>query len=558
MSNKEKSVTIVASNDVSERDVHLHPDWEQEASLIAHRMNQAAEAAEMPYVLDSMPKSATGRYFSPDQGAIAVKNACIKLFGSPPVARPMGRKLPGLRAVDMQKFRYLGLDMREINESELENPLTWTTKMIQEYLEKNVPSWVAPRYDADVNRDYRSEFLAEMRKTLIVTGTYTVTEQVPFELLQYPGKDDIEILALAQDGEQYQHMGEVFQLAVKAKVKDRKLVDVFYKAVIDELENANLYRGRCFEYSEGGKVSYLNPFEGMDPRNLVFSTRVNKQVERQILSVIRYREKAKALNPALLGTKALFSGKPGTGKSEAMKMIQQEALQNGWTAASLKCGTSDHDRDAFFQFISSLGPVVIIREDIETDEPSREGSAKQIAEARSRQLSISDGIMNKGNDWLLIASTNDEEALSTASIRPGRMDVYVKFESPDREAFKKLMQMQVGDLLPADVDLDALWGPEDEKPETTIRQLSVEGLAGIPAPFLTNGLIETVQRFSLEYDLGESITSEDMYWVLDSVSNHAGLYDRIDAKENAGIVDPLEAATIRVIQKAQSMEYAKN
>jgi hypothetical protein len=548
---KTKVPTIVPSDDVQEMHIHLHPEYERNLAPLAHKMNQAAEAAEMPYVQDSFPKSDNGHYFSPDQGAVAIRNACLKLFGTEPTPLPMGRNLPYFRPVDVQRNIYIGPDYEEIYENDLLNPRIWTAKRLQDYIKKNIPDYQFPEFD--LGRDYRAEFLDVVKKALIITGTKTETVQYPFQLIQYPGNDDIQVLALAEDPNDFNidHEGEVFHLAIKAKMKDRHLVDALYKAVIDELENANLFKGRCFEFDANGRIHYINPFEGMDPMNLVFSQRVTTNLDRQILSVIRNHDKALAVNSELLGTKALLSGKPGTGKSEAMKLIQQTALQYGWTAASLAAGATDFVRNAFFKFIEPLDPVVIIREDIETDEPDREtGTAKQIAEARSKQLAISDGIMNKGKKRMLIATTNDEEALSTASIRPGRIDVYIKIERPDREAFKRLITMQCGDLLPADVDLDSLWGEYDEKPEREIRQVSVHGLAGIPAPFLTNGLVETVQRFALDYDLGERVTQEDMYWILDSVSNHADLYARLEAKENAFKKDSLEEVFVDTVQKA--------
>lgn len=548
---KTKTPTIVASDEVQEMQIHLHPEYERNLAPLAHKMNQAAEAAEMPYVQDSFPKSENGHYFSPDQGAVAIRNACLALFGVEPVALPMGRNLPYFRPVDVQRNIYIGLDYSEIYENDLLNPRMWTAKMLQDYIKRNIPSYEFPEFD--LGRDYRAEFLDVVQKSLTIVGTKTETIQYPFQLIQYPGNDDIQVLAMAADPDDHNidHDGEIFHLAIKAKMKDRHLVDALYKAVINELENANLFKGRCFEFDASGRIHYVNPYEGMDPMNLVFAQRVSVQLHRQILSVIKNYDKAMAVNSELLGTKALLSGKPGTGKSEAMKLIQQTALQHGWTAASLAAGATDEVRNAFFKFIEPLDPVVIIREDIETDEPDREtGTAKQIAEARSKQLSISDGIMNKGKKRMLIATTNDEEALSTASIRPGRIDVYIKIERPDREAFKKLITMQAGDLLPEDVDLDSLWGESDEKPEREIRQVSVHGLAGIPAPFLTNGLVETVQRFALDYDLGERVTQDDMYWILDAVSNHADLYARLESKENSFKKESLEEAFVDTMQKA--------
>lgn len=550
---KPKVVSVVASDDVKEMQIHLHPEYERNAAPLAHKMNQVAEAAEMPYVQDSFPKSENGQYFTPDQGAVALRSACLNLFGVEPVALPMGRNLPYFRPVDVQRNIYIGLNYEEIYENDLLNPRDWTTKRLQEYIKQNIPSYVFPEFD--VSRDYRSEFLDVVRKTLTITGTKTETIQYPFQLIQYPGNDDIQVLAMAADPSDHgiDHDGEIFHLAIKAKMKDRHLVDALYKEVISELANANLFKGRCFEFDSKGRIHYINPFEGMDPMNLVFAQRVRINLDRQILSVIKNYDKATAINSELLGTKALLSGKPGTGKSEAMKLIQQTALQHGWTAASLASGSSDEVRNAFFKFIEPLDPVVIIREDIETDEPDREsGTAKQIAEARSKQLAISDGIMNKGKKRILIASTNDEEALSTASIRPGRIDVYIKIERPDREAFKRLITMQCGDLLPEDVDLDSLWGEQDERPEREIRQVSVHGLAGIPAPFLTNGLVETVQRYSLDYELGERVSQEDMYWILDAVSNHADLYARLEYKENSFKKESLEEAFVDTVQKAMN------
>lgn len=548
---KNVPITIVNDDDTPENQIHMNPSWERNAPKHAHVIAKKAEALQEEYVIDTLPKTKNGEYFSADQGVMAVSSACMKLFGTPPTPLPMGRRPASRRPVSVQRFDYIGLDGEYIYEMDLDNPQVWTTKRLVDYIERNIPDYVFPKFSIGSGNDLRPQFYDAVKATLTVVGARTETLQVPDLLLQYPGNDDIQIFVYSDDGADYGYAGELFHLALKAKQMDRELVDQFYREVIDQLEQNNLFTGRCFQLAPGGKVQYINPFDGMDPLNLVFSTRVNMQLHRQIISVIKHWERAKKRNPALLGTKALLSGKPGTGKSEAMKLIQQEAIKNGWTCASLAPGSSDEDRDNFFNFITPLGRVVIIREDVETDEPDRQkGTAKEIAEARSKQLAHSDGIMSKGTEWMVITTTNDEDALSTASIRPGRIDVYVRIEKPDFQAFVKLITDQAGEYMPEDVDLLEMWGKDETQSHEASRK--IQGLAEVPAPFLTNGLIETIQRFALEHEDGERLTDEEMYWSLDSVSNHANLYDRLEEKENAEREDPLGVAFRREMQEVVS------
>jgi hypothetical protein len=543
-----KTIILDVVDDQKEFTIRLNPLWEQNSEFYAHKLNQESEALMEAYVLDSYPKSKSGKYFSPDEGAFAVYKACLRLFGQAPIALGSGGGYPESRAVQMQRFEYVGADGENIYEMDLDNPHIWSTTRLVQYIKKNVPDYDLP--DIIIGDEKHEEFYHVVKETLTVVGTRTETMQIGWKLLQYPGNDNIQLFALAEDGEGYGHQGEIFRLLCKAKKRDRNLVDEFFQAVIHELENANLFMGRCFEMGVNG-TSYLDPFGGMNPLNLVYSDRVQWMLDRQVFSVLREHKKARRRNRALLGTKVLLSGGAGVGKSEAMKWIAQVAIQNGWTAAFLKPGATDAVRDSFYEKISPLGKTVVLREDVETDEPDVENSTvKQRLEARSRQLAISDGISSKGQDIFQVSSTNHEDMLASPALRPGRTDVYIKIESPDCNAFIKLTTMQVGELLPLDVDLRALWGPEEPIEE---RAQFVKKLRDLDASFLSNGLIESVQRAALKYEDGERVVQEDMYWVLDGVTEHHALYKRSEEAEKAKTKDTLGEAFLENTRRALSM-----
>lgn len=540
-----KNITIVVDGEHPEFQIALNEKWEQNSEFYAHKLNQESEALMAPYVLDSYPKSKAGKFFTPDEGAYAIYKACMRLFGSAPIPLPSGNSYPENRAVQMQRFQYTDLAGNPVYEMDLDNPNIWNTQTLVRYIKANMPDYDLP--EVIIGDELREKFLTDVKATMTIVGTRTETVQIGWKLLQYPNNDNIQIFALQEAGSDHGVRGEVFRLAVKARRRDRNQVDEFFNAVVHELENANLFKGRCFEVGPNGIV-YRDPFGGMDPSNLVFSQRVQTNLDRQVFSVLKEHEKARRRNKALLGTKVLLSGGPGVGKSEAMKWAAQVALQNGWTAAFLKPGATDETRDHYHDVVSTVGRRVLFKEDIEADEVEDETlTTKQKMEARSRRLAIRDGISNKDGEEMEISSTNHIEMIQSASMRPGRIDVVIAIESPDCDAFIKLTTQQCGNLLPSDVDLRALWGPEEPKEEST---KFVKRLRELDASFLSNGLIETVQRFALQYEDGERVTQEDMYWILDAVVEHHAIYKARETAERAFKKDSLSESVIEVVRTA--------
>lgn len=133
----------------------------------------------------------------------------------------------------------------------------------------------------------------------------------------------------------------------------------------------------------------------------------------------------------------LFTGDYGTGKTEEAMRIGHLANKEGMSFIYLK---DSQLLEEVILLCKNYDPCVLFLEDIDEVASGERGSDI------NHILNTLDGVQSKRNNTKIIFTTNHEEKINAAFRRPGRIDLIVKFEYPDKETKKKIATSWLQDI----------------------------------------------------------------------------------------------------------------
>lgn len=205
-------------------------------------------------------------------------------------------------------------------------------------------------------------------------------------------------------------------------------IDEFFNAVEAELKANSIYKGKCLLWSSEGGFSFI---ENRGSNDIVLNGNEQLILDNFIIK------------PLLSGKKEkrgiLFAGPYGTGKTETALMIGRTANENGQTFIYCK----DRNLSAVLDIAKHYQPSIVFVEDI--DEMTNGERGEEINDL----LNTIDGIQTKGQGLTLIMTTNHKEKINQAFRRPGRIDVVLNFDLPNKETVGKMYKKFLGE---ADLD----------------------------------------------------------------------------------------------------------
>lgn len=206
-------------------------------------------------------------------------------------------------------------------------------------------------------------------------------------------------------------------IKVTAKKRFGERIDEFFKAVEKELKDNSIYKGKCLLWSEEGGFSFI---ENRGSNEIVLNKNEQMVLDNFIIKPLKSGKKEKR--------GILFAGPYGTGKTETALMIGRVANEIGQTFIYCK----DRNLAAVLEIAKHYQPSIVFVEDI--DEMTNGERDDEINDL----LNTIDGIQTKGQGLTLIMTTNHKEKINQAFRRPGRIDVVLNFDLPNKETIAKM------------------------------------------------------------------------------------------------------------------------
>jgi transitional endoplasmic reticulum ATPase len=262
--------------------------------------------------------------------------------------------------------------------------------------------------------------------------------QVPWGKVSMPPLEADFILDTVNDPE----YGLLFLLRVGAPRRNRAQLEAFFDVVENELTERSIYRGKSF--TAATQPEFLD-LSWVAETQVIYTDEVLTQLTANVWSLLRYTDRMRERRMPLKRA-VLLEGPYGTGKSLASALTAVEANQHGWTFIQVRPG-----KDDLLEALNTAklyAPAVVQYEDIDTVATS--GTPEKISEL----LDALDGIGNKGNGVLLLATTNNVQTIQKAVMRPGRLDAIVHIGALDRDGTEKLIRSLVEPDKLGDVDYD--------------------------------------------------------------------------------------------------------
>ncbi len=210
-------------------------------------------------------------------------------------------------------------------------------------------------------------------------------------------------------------------ITAKRKFGDR--INEFFLAVEKELAENSIYKGKCLLWSADHGFAFI---ENKGSNDIVLNENEQLVLDNFIIK------------PLLSGKKEkrgiLFAGPYGTGKTETALKIGRVANDAGHTFIYCK----DRNLAAVLDIAKHYQPSIVFVEDID------EMASGERGEEINDLLNTIDGIQTKGQGLTLIMTTNHKEKINQAFRRPGRIDVVLNFDLPNKATMAIMYQRFLG------------------------------------------------------------------------------------------------------------------
>ena len=191
-------------------------------------------------------------------------------------------------------------------------------------------------------------------------------------------------------------------------------------------------RGQHLTFDKAG-LRFMEP-HGVTWDDVVLPEPTRDEIRRNVTAFLRAHQDGDAV-PLPVSRSLLLSGPPGTGKTLVGKALTSEL--EGITFLWVTPGGFEHygDPGYFFRWARDRAPAVVFLEDLDLVAEIRGTSSTH---GLGELLAQMDGF--KANDGLvIIATTNQPEAIDEALKRPGRFDRHLAFKLPDEEGRRRIL-----------------------------------------------------------------------------------------------------------------------
>lgn len=222
---------------------------------------------------------------------------------------------------------------------------------------------------------------------------------------------------------------------ISAVVKKRYAQEAkqFFDLIQTILDTESIYRGKAITVTKKtdpwGQVSLdFDIFEMKTSDKIVLNEDVDTVVRNFIIDDLG--EEGKRCY--------LFSGGYGNGKTETAMRVGANGIAKGMAYFYCK------DADVFQMLLGqakNYQPCIVFLEDVDEI-----GSGTKRDADMNKILNTLDGVQTKGNNLTVIFTTNHEKRINPALRRPGRIDLVINFENPDKIAVAEIYQRYLAPL----------------------------------------------------------------------------------------------------------------
>jgi DNA replication protein DnaC len=230
-------------------------------------------------------------------------------------------------------------------------------------------------------------------------------------------------------------------IRVECKKKYTDIVSNFYKQIEKHLLEKSIFRGKTVVVNGRDQFGNIN-FELIENRGeekIILNRNEELVINTFILPALTERGKKSYL----------FTGEYGTGKTETAMRIGREGNHRGLTFFYCKDASIFQD---FLNLSKRYQPAIVFLEDIDEI-----GSGTERTTDMNQILNTLDGVQTKGNNLIVIFTTNHENKINPALRRPGRIDQIVRFEFPEADTMKKIYEVLLEGIEGyKDLDFDAI------------------------------------------------------------------------------------------------------
>ena len=273
--------------------------------------------------------------------------------------------------------------------------------------------------------------------------------QVPWGRFKLPGVD-----GYLESGATRERRGGplVFQISGEVKRRDEDKVNELVESIRKYVKEQSIYRNQAFAVAltddDGNDLPLPQPkFLTLDPAveaELILPESTEASVEANVFVFIEQTAMVRKQRiPLKRGI--LLAGEFGTGKTMVAHATASKAIRNGWTY--IVCEKPDELAEVI-RLARAYQPSVVFCEDI--DRVMR-GDDRSIG--TDQILNVIDGVESKGTELMVVLTTNEIDKVTTAMLRPGRLDAVIHIGPPDAAAAERLMRQYGRGLIADDVRL---------------------------------------------------------------------------------------------------------
>lgn len=247
---------------------------------------------------------------------------------------------------------------------------------------------------------------------------------------------------------EHKEYGQLFHLTVHCPKRLSSSIHGFFKMIEVYLQDHSIYKGKAITGTDEPSFLHVqrNP-------TIVYNEDVTRALTNTVWGVIANADLLRSDNRRI-NNKVVLHGPYGTGKSECGMITAEVAIEYGWTFIEYKIGEHPDisDLDRTLATAKLMSPCVVFIEDIDIY------ASKTGLEAQTKLTNQVDGLGSKGNEIMIVMTSNHAEEFSKAMLRAGRIDALIEIGLLDREATEEMIKKVVGEhRLDPELDYDRVW-----------------------------------------------------------------------------------------------------